>query len=155
MPGPVVFDGGADADRTRVLEVHQAYLDANASFDGAALRTIWSDDATNVFFNLNGHTYVGLDHWLRLWDHYRIRLGTGTWTPEDVKVVIRGDMAVVTCHRHSPTAWIGQGPTPAGYTEDPDRRSRSTMVLVRERGDWKAVHAHFSEMSRGPRPGGI
>jgi len=28
-------------------------------------------------------------------------------------------------------------------------------VLVRERGDWKTVHAHFSEGRDTPRPGGV
>jgi hypothetical protein len=37
-------------DRKRILEVHQAYLNANASYDWQALRPIWSDDPTNVCF---------------------------------------------------------------------------------------------------------
>jgi hypothetical protein len=29
------------------------------------------------------------------------------------------------------------------------------MVFHREDGDWRVVHAHFSEADSGPRPGGI
>jgi hypothetical protein len=29
------------------------------------------------------------------------------------------------------------------------------MVFRKEAGDWRAVHAHFSEASSGERPGGV
>ena len=61
------YDGGLETDLKPILEVHRAYLDANAAFDWKALRPIWSDDRTNVFFNMNGHTYVVLEHWTRLY----------------------------------------------------------------------------------------
>ena len=35
-----------------------------------ALKAIWSDEPTNVVCNMNGHTYVGLEHWSRLWRYY-------------------------------------------------------------------------------------
>jgi ketosteroid isomerase-like protein len=152
---PVVFDGGAEEERRQVLAVHDAYLDANASFDVDALARIWDDDPTDVFFNLNGHTYVGREHWFRLWDYYRDRLHTGRWEPDDVKVLIRGELAVVTSHRLSPSRWIGSESPPPGFRDRPERRSRATMVLRRRVGDWKIVHVHFSEMSQEPRPGGV
>ena len=102
-----MYDGGSDEDRSRLLELHAAYLEANATFDVPALRKIWSEDPTAVFFNLNGHTYVGVEHWTRLWNYYQSRLQTGLWTPSEVKVMVRGDMAVITCHRLSPAAWVG------------------------------------------------
>ncbi len=61
MNDKVVFDGGSEPDRARILAVHRAYLDANGRCDNEALRRVWSADPTNVFFNLNGHTYVGLE----------------------------------------------------------------------------------------------
>ena len=57
--------GGSDADRESLLALHAAYLEANASFDWAALDGIWSGSDWATFFNLNGHTYVGRDHWIR------------------------------------------------------------------------------------------
>src|SRR2546429_8558473 len=92
MPDNVHDDGGSATDRARILEVHRAYLDANSTFDWKALRPIWSDDPTNVFFNMNGHTYVGLEHWTRLWQYYGERLEAGQWGPFDVKVIVRGDL---------------------------------------------------------------
>ena len=152
---PVVFDGGSEEERRRVLEVHDAYLDANATFDVGALARIWDDDPTDVFFNLNGHTYVGREQWFRLWDYYRDRLRTGRWEPDDVKVLIRGDLAVLTSHRLSPIKWIGSEPPPATFRDRPERRSRATMVMERRAGGWKITHVHFSEATQEPRPGGI
>jgi ketosteroid isomerase-like protein len=152
---PVVYDGGTGEERRQVLAAHDAYLDANSRFDVDALDPIWDDDPTDVFFNLNGHTYVGKAHWIRLWNHYRGRLHTGPWQADDLKVLIRGDMAVVTSHRLSPTRWVGSTPPPPGHTDKPERRSRATMVLLRRPGGWKIAHVHFSEASVEPRPGGV
>jgi len=154
MAESVVFDGGSDSDRQRLLELHRGYLIANGTLDTEALRRIWSDDPASVFFNLNGHTYVGLDQWTRLWDHYRSCFETADpWTSSGVRVIIRGDMAVITCHRRSRLRWIGDGPAPA-FVDRP-LASRSTEVFVRDAGGWRAVHVHFSPSSDGPRPGGI
>ena len=150
------FDGGSEADRKRILEVHDAYLHANASYDWRALGAIWSDDPTNVFFNMNGHTYVGLEHWSRLWQYYGRHKDSGWWEPFDVKVIVRGDLAVVTCHRRTTTRWKPSSrERPATGHEDKSFVSRSTMVLVREHGDWKTVHAHFSEGRDTARPGDV
>jgi len=151
----VIFDGGSEDDRRRVLELQQAYLEANATFDWAALDKIWSRRSDSVFFNMNGHTYVGLAHWTELWQYYHDRIDSGLWEPYDIKVVIRGEMAVATCHRRTQRRW--KGPAAERPPEHVDKSfiSRSTMVMVREGGDWKTIHVHFSEASPGPRPGGI
>ena len=81
MPSPIQFDGGSDADHKAILAAHDAYLSANAAFDWPALKPIWSDDPTNVFFNMNGHTYVGLEHWSRLWQYYAQHKESGWWEP--------------------------------------------------------------------------
>ena len=155
MTAKIVFDGGSEADRARVLELQQTYLDANASFDWPALQKIWSHDPSSVFFNMNGHTYVGLPYWTALWKYYRERIETGQWEPYDIKVIIRGDMAVVTCHRRTRRRW--KGPASERPPEHVDKSfiSRSTMVMTKDDGDWKTVHVHFSEASPGARPGGV
>jgi ketosteroid isomerase-like protein len=145
-----------DADREAVLDALAQYLKANATFDWEALRPIWSDDPQNVFFNMNGHTYVGLEHWTRLWKYYRERVDTGLWEPFDINVTIRGDMALVTCHRKTKRKWKGAESERLAHDVDkPDFVSRSTMVMVKESGRWKTVHVHFSEASAGSRPGNI
>ena len=156
MAQDIVFDGGSEADRRRVLELQQAYLDANATFDWVALQKIWSRSPSSVFFNMNGHTYVGLEHWTALWKYYSERIDTGLWEPFDQKIVIRGDMALATCHRRTRRRWKGtEAERPPDQADKPAFVSRSTMVMVREGGDWKTVHVHFSEANAGPRPGGV
>jgi hypothetical protein len=155
MAPEIVFEGGSEADRTRVLELQQAYLDANATFDWVELQEIWSHDPSNVFFNMNGHTYVGLSHWTALWKYYRERIETGQWEPYEIKVIIRGDMAAVTCHRRTQRRWKGPESERPPDQVDKSFISRSTMVMLRDGGDWKTVHVHFSEASAGPRPGGV
>jgi len=95
--------GGSERDREQILQLHADYIDANARFDWGKLEPTWSAAPEAVFFNLNGHTYKGREHWVRLWKFI----------------------------------------------------TRSTMVLRKEAGGWRVVHAHFSEASSGERPGGV
>ena len=88
MTQEIVFDGGSGADRKRVVELQQAYLDANATFDWVELSKIWSHNPTNVYFNMNGHTYVGLPHWTSLWKYYRERIDTGLWEPYELSGLV-------------------------------------------------------------------
>lgn len=155
MPDIMQFDGGSEADRTQILAAHDGYLRANAAYDWQALKAIWAGDPTNVFFNMNGHTYLGLEQWSRLWRYYAEHKESGWWEPFDVKVIVRGEMAVVTCHRKTTSRWKPETGKPDAGHEDKSFTSRSTMVLVKENGDWKTVHAHFSEGRDTPRPGGV
>ena len=66
-----------------------------------------------------------------------------------------GDMATVTCHRQTKRRWKGLEAERPPEHVDKAFISRSTIVMVKEGGDWKAIHAHFSEASPGARPGGI
>jgi len=155
MPGPIRFDGGSDTDHEAILAAHDGYLRANAAFDGPALKPIWSDDPTNVFFNMNGHTYVGLEHWSRLWQYYAQHKESGWWEPFDVKVIVRGEMAVVTCHRKTTSRWRPETGKPDAGHVDKSFISRSTMVLLKQQREWKTVHVHFSEGRDTPRPGNV
>ena len=62
--------GGSKHDREQILKLHADYIDANARFDWQKLEPIWSGAPEATFFNLNGHTYKGREHWLRLWKFY-------------------------------------------------------------------------------------
>ena len=48
--------GGSAADRRRLLERIDEYLDVNARFDSKKLQDVWSGAPEATFFNLNGHT---------------------------------------------------------------------------------------------------
>ena len=148
--------GGSQADRDRILQLHEDYIDANARFDWAKLEPIWSGAPEALFFNLNGHTYRGRDHWIRLWKFYAQNVQSSYWTPFDIGGVVASDMATVWCHRRTKRNWTGSQPPPQDIHYDGSEFvTRSTMVFRKEDGDWHVVHAHFSQASPGPRPGGV
>ena len=149
--------GGSESDRRRVLEQQQAYLDANAQFDWETLRArLWSTAPEATFFNLNGHTYNGRDHWIRLWKFYGQNVSSTYWTPFDIGGVVNGDLAVVWCHRNTRRKWTGKEPPPRDVNyNDTEFISRSTLVFRKEEGAWRVVHAHFSPADSGQRPGGV
>ena len=148
--------GGSQQDREQILKLHADYIDANARFDRQMLDPIWSKAPEALFFNLNGHTYKGRDHWFRLWEFYGKNVQSSYWTPFDIGGVVSDDMAVVWCHRRTRRNWVGKEPPPKDihYAGD-EFITRSTMVFRKEGSDWRVVHAHFSEASSGPRPGGV
>ena len=152
----IAFVGGSREDQARVSAQHQAYLDANAVVDWEKLPALFSGSADATYFNLNGHTYDGREHWTKLWKYYKERLAVGVWVPFDLKGTISGDLAVVWCHRKTTLAWVGSEPVPEDHRNQPKEFvSRSTMVFRREGGDWRVVHVHFSPGSDAPRPGDI
>jgi hypothetical protein len=148
--------GGTEADRDAVLGKHEAYLQANAVFDWDRLRDeVWSRSPDGTYFNMNGRTYNGADHWIRLWQYYKDHFVSGYWTPYDMGGEIGTEVAVIWCHRHTRRAWTGDDRPEDGVHSDRDYVSRSTMVFRKEDGDWRCTHVHFSEAVEGERPGGI
>jgi hypothetical protein len=147
--------GGSETDRRRVLERVHEYLDVNARFDWRRLPGLWSDAPEAVFFNLNGHTYKGIEHWTRLWQFYEPNVKSSYWTPFDIGGVVSDELAVIWCERHTQSEWVGSEPPPAARTYGTEFISRSTMVFRKEGGDWRVVHVHFSPAATAPRPGGV
>jgi SnoaL-like domain len=147
--------GGTEADRRRVLERMHEYLEINGLFDWRKLPGLWSDAPEAVFFNLNGHTYKGIEHWTRLWQFYEPNVKSSYWTPFDIGGLVSDALAVVWCERHTQSDWVGKEPPPAGRIYGNEFTSRSTMVFRKEKGDWRVVHVHFSPASTAPRPGGV
>jgi len=148
--------GGTEEDRQKLLELHHAYLVANTSFDWDMLEPIWSAAPEATFFNLNGHTYNGRDHWIRLWKYYAQNVQSSFWSPFDIGGVVTGELATIWCHRRTQRKWTGDQPPPQDihYNEE-HFVSRSTLVFRKEDGQWRVVHAHFSPGSATPRPGGV
>jgi len=148
--------GGSEADRKQILQLHADYIDVNSRFDWVNLEPIWSAAPEATFFNLNGHTYNGRHHWIRLWKFYGQNVRSSYWTPYDIGGVVSGDLATVWCHRKTKRNWVGDEPPPSDiHYEGKEFVTRSTMVFRKEDGEWCVVHAHFSEASASARPGGI
>lgn len=153
----VELAGGTEADREAVLALQATYLAANATFDWPTLEArIWGGDPAAMFFNMNGHTYVGRDHWVRLWKYYATQFQSGDWIPYDLGGKIGAEVAVLWCHRKTKVRWVGSDPRPDdAWHADKDFISRSTMVFAKEGGEWRVAHVHFSEANPGQRPGDI
>ncbi len=148
--------GGSAADRADILKVHADYIDVNTRFDWENLQPLFSAAPEATFFNLNGHTYGGREHWTQLWKFYGQQVQSSYWTPFDIGGVVTGDLAVVWCHRHTQRQWVGKEPPPRDiHYDNSEFVSRSTMVFRKEDGKWRVVHAHFSPADGGPRPGGV
>jgi ketosteroid isomerase-like protein len=148
--------GGSKSDREQILKQHADYIDANARFDRDMLEPIWSKAPEALFFNLNGHTYKGRDHWFRLWEFYGRNVNSSYWTPFDIGGVVSDEMAVVWCHRRTRRNWTGKEPPPKDiHSAGVEVITRSTMVFRTVAGEWRVVHTHFSEASAGARPGGV
>jgi len=147
---PPVFDGGAPGDRDELAAFYHRLRRANDALDGAQLRKIWSLDAGGVFFNTNGHTYYGLDDWLKIWTFYGPRLTRGQpGSTGRVQIVIRDDLAVIIDDRVGRSLqWRDDVQRPAFVTP----YFRTTVVCRRENGVWKGWHAHYSSGQVGPRP---
>jgi hypothetical protein len=144
------FDGGSDEDRAQLTNLHRTWLRANGKLDRDTLRTFWSDDPDNVYFNNNGYTYHGRDEWLALWEYLGARMVEAEpATPRGVRIIIRGDMAVIT-EEQGVRRWNWFGGGEPRFTPSPF--VRSTLVCVRDQGIWKVVHAHFSPGKLGQRP---
>ncbi len=148
--------GGTQEDRAALLRLHEDYIDVNARFDWEKLEPIWSGAPEATFFNLHGHTYNGRDHWIRLWKFYGQNVRSSYWTPFDIGGVVAHDLATIWCHRRTRRDWTGDAPPPEDIHYDgAEFITRSTMVFQKEDGDWRVVHAHFSEAAEGERPGGV
>jgi ketosteroid isomerase-like protein len=151
-----VLLGGTAADRAEILRLHEAYLDVNARFDWQNLQPLFSAAPEATYFNLNGHTYKGREHWTRLWRFYGQNVQSSYWAPYDIGGAVTGDLAVVWCHRRTRRRWTGREPPPRNLNyDDSEFVSRSTMVFRKEDGQWRVIHAHFSPGDSGARPGGV
>jgi ketosteroid isomerase-like protein len=148
--------GGTEEDRKEILKLHEEYLDLNARFDWQNLQAVFSPAPEATYFNLNGHTYNGREHWTELWRFYGKNVQSAYWTPYDIGGTVANDLAVIWCHRKTRRQWIGKGSPPRNINYDNTQFvSRSTMVFRKEDGQWRVVHAHFSPGDPGPRPGDI
>ena len=122
--------GGTEEDRKEILQLHERYIDVNTRFDWEGLTPIYSPSSEATYFNLNGHTYNGRDHWISLWKFYGQNVASTYWTPFDIGGDVTGEVAVVWCHRKTRRQWTGKEPPPRNINYDnTEFISRSTMVF--------------------------
>jgi hypothetical protein len=77
------------------------------------------------------------------------------WTPFDIGGGVgRHGRGLASSPHPAQLDREGRAPKDIHYGGD-EFITRSTMVFRKEQGEWRVVHAHFSEASAGPRPGGV
>ena len=111
-----LLTGGTKEDREEILRLHEKYIDVNTRFDWENLQPIFSPAPDVTYFNLNGHTYKGREHWTRLWKFYVQNVQSSYWTPYDIGGAVTGDLAVVWCHRVTRRQWTKRSRRPGTST---------------------------------------
>src|SRR5258708_18833588 len=105
--------GGSAEDRAEILKLQADYIDVNTRFDWENLQSLFSPAPEATFFNLNGHTYRGREHWTRLWKFYGQQVQSTYWTPYDIGGVGGRELALVRGHpRNKPPSGGTQPPPP-------------------------------------------
>lgn len=138
----------ADTTTTRseeeeITRLHLAWVKANRSGDTTWCReNMRSGDDGVRLFNTNGSEYRGVEHWCRLWDHYRhVIIGDRAakslplFESVEPQVHVNGDVAWVT-------SWFRAKATVAG--QPLPELSRGTEIWERTGEGWKMVHGHWS-----------
>lgn len=87
--------GGSAKDRAEISALHERYIDVNARFGWENLQPVFSAAPEATYFNLNGHTYRGREHWTRLWKFYGRNVQSSYWTPYDIGGVVTDHVGVV------------------------------------------------------------
>lgn len=145
----VTFDGGSEKDRQDILLVYHTYMLANDYIDFELLSTIWDDGPDNLFFNTNQYTYESLADWENIWNYYRPKFKLESpYYPGRLRIVIRGNMAAVAADGIKRfKSWVGGPPNQHNPNE-----YRATKILLKDSGEWRVVHSHFSVGGEDVRP---
>lgn len=108
-----------------------------------------------LMFNLNGHIYYGLDEMRKAWEYYTAVLKIDVVQLWDYRILVEGDLAVITCEGVFPTkqsgdeGWAASNLEIGGKDDVPvGIRFRETSYARRDDGHgnpvWKLWHFHCS-----------
>ncbi|WP_051791172.1 YybH family protein [Amycolatopsis jejuensis] len=106
-----------------------------------------------LMFNLNGHTYYGLDEMIKAWEFYVGAIDVDVVDLWDYRIFVSGDLAYITCEGVFPTkksaeeGW-GASNLDIGEQDVAPVRFRETSIARRDDGNgnpvWKIWHFHCS-----------
>ena len=108
--------GGTEQDRKEILRLHEKYIDVNTRFDWEGLTPLYSPSPEATYFNLNGHTYKGRDHWTPLPTEFR--------APEVWAVRAATNSTTETRRRRAPRSAGGAKRRNKGYKGDHGHKAR-------------------------------
>ncbi|WP_051792570.1 YybH family protein [Amycolatopsis jejuensis] len=146
------FSGPA-GDVEAVREAHRDWWAANFTREMGRRKRSFAPDT--LMFNLNGHTYYGLDEMVQVWSYYTDNIDNGVPELWDYRIFVSGDLAYLTCEgvflsrAKTEQGWGTSNATLNDQASDFTRiRFRETSVLRRDDGEgnpvWKIWHFHCS-----------
>jgi hypothetical protein len=146
-----------EKDRAEILSVSKMWWDANRKFSIPMMCEAFVGSDSFHGFNLNGHTYYGIDEWVKLWQYLGHVMAPADEAPamaepRDVRLVIRGDMAFLTAESVLTVKVLPTSDAESGSLPPPGQTAsipfRATEVFVREDHEgkpvWKMWHFHCS-----------
>jgi ketosteroid isomerase-like protein len=148
---PVMVGPAEDVEAVR--QAHRDWWAANFTREMFRRKRNFVDDT--LMFNLNGHTYYGLDEMVRVWEYYTDNIDNGVPTLWDYRIFVSGDLAYITCEGEFLTrarSEQGWGASNAAIADSDQVFSRihfkETSVARRDDGlgnpVWKIWHCHYS-----------
>jgi hypothetical protein len=153
---------GPEEDVRAILAAHRDWWAGNHGLEVARCRRNFAPGT--LMFNLNGHTYYGLDEMTKVWEYYHDNSEVGLISLWDIRVYVDGDLAYLTSEGIFPKraitqtgSWTGGSNIPVA-DEPTDIPFRETSVFRRDDGVghqvWKIWHFHCSASAPAdaPRP---
>jgi hypothetical protein len=154
----------AEKDRQEILRLHNEWWNANCGLHIDGMRRVFAGGDKFHGFNLNLHTYYGIEEWTKLWEHYQKTIDI-TEVPEtrDMRVFVKGDVGWFTCEGTLKVKALRASGTGSSALKADESvtsfRFRGTEVYVREDAEgnpvWKMWHCHYSPCAPEgePHPG--
>jgi ketosteroid isomerase-like protein len=146
------FVGPAE-DIEAIRQGHRDWWAGNHSKEMLRVSRNFAPDT--LMFNLNGHTYYGLDEMAKVWEFYGDSIEIDIVQLWDYRIFVHGDLAYITCEGVFPTkqasadGWGASNIEIGGLDQVPvGVRFRETSIARRDDGKgnpvWKLWHFHCS-----------
>jgi ketosteroid isomerase-like protein len=136
-------------DREKILHVHDEWWIANDEIDVPRMRACFAGERYHMF-NLNAHTYWGLEEKTKLWEAFHGHISLKVGPSEQMRLDINGDLAWLACEVDC-KLWADVELPP--HLSGDKVRVRATEIYERQPdGAWKMVHFHCSNHAPADEP---
>ena len=123
-------------EETAVAAANLAFYRALEARDLSAMDLVWLHDDSASCVHPGWHRLDGWDEIRRSWENIFANARPWTASCEDIRVLVMGDLAVVTCVEKI---------MPFGADSEEDAtRMQATNVFARTDGLWQMLHHHAS-----------
>ena len=123
-------------DETAVSAANLAFYRALEARDLSAMELVWLHDDSATCVHPGWHRLDGWSEIRRSWQNIFANARPWLVSCEELRVLIKGDLAVVTCVERI---------TPFGAdSEEDSTRMQATNLFTRTDGEWRMLHHHAS-----------